>query len=482
MWWTKKSKSKTLKYGPNPFKKRNFEAVEARLLSGWETNSSSIDHYIRNNIVTLSSRSREQVRNNEYARRFISLSKSNIIGSKGVTYQSQIVDSRGELDTIANTTMETAFKDWALKHCCINEANTWIDFQNLALVSMAIDGDCIIELFQGSSFGKYGLQLRLIDPMLLDADMNYRSRNGNLIKMGIERDDFDRVVAYHFRTVDESGYYQSGNHRRVAAENIIHAFRPEWVGQSRGIPWMAAALYRMKMLHGYDEAAIAAARAGASKMGFYKPDVDADSAEFGTTVDDAGEPIDEATPGHMEKLPNGWDFQSYDPNYPHEQYPHFVKSTLRGMSSGLDISYPTFANDLEGVNYSSIRTGVLEDRELWKSLQEMIIQRVVEKVVNKWIRNAYLSFNVKIGNQPINRGVDYYNKFILQGKRWSWVDPLKDINAADKAHMLSTRSISSIIRESGLDPDEVFREIAADKQKLIKLGIKDEIQEPEIQS
>ncbi|MCI0539082.1 MAG: phage portal protein [Verrucomicrobiales bacterium] len=71
----------------------------------------------------------------------------------------------------------------------------------------------------------------------------------------------------------------------------------------------------------------------------------------------------EVSPGQFETRPVGFEFQTFDPQHPTQAFPFFVKTFLRGIASGLGVSYNTLANELEGVNFSSIRAGVSDERE-----------------------------------------------------------------------------------------------------------------------
>ena len=57
-------------------------------------------------------------------------------------------------------------------------------------------------------------------------------------------------------------------HIVVPASEIIHAYMPTRPEQTRGVPFTASAMPNIKMLNGYMEAEITAARVSASKMGF----------------------------------------------------------------------------------------------------------------------------------------------------------------------------------------------------------------------
>ena len=95
-------------------------------------------------------------------------------------------------------------------------------------------------------------------------------------------------------------------------------------------------------------------RKGADTLGFFvSPNGDPPSMDD----TEAGEPISVSVPGMYETLPEGYDFRAYESQYPSATYGEFTKAHLRRIATGLGVSYNTLAEDLEGVNYSSIRSG-----------------------------------------------------------------------------------------------------------------------------
>jgi lambda family phage portal protein len=300
--------------------------------------------------------------------------------------------------------------------------------------------------------------------------------------MGVEVDGMKRPVAYHFRSSDKAcpDYYQFGGrgYVRVSANysdgkpRILHMYRAEEVDQVRGFSGLASAIMRLKMLSGYEEATLVAARIGASQMVFFEQGEGA--GEY--TGDDSyadGSPIDEIEPGIARVLPHGWKAHAYDPKQPTTQYVDFTKQTLRGIAAGLGLSYITLANDLESVNYSSARVGVLEDREEWKGVQAWFVESLCMPVYRVWLEMALLRGKVVLPSGAI-MPYDRYEKFqrvTWMPRRWDWVDPLKDMQANQLAVSLGVRSVSDIIRERGQDPEEVFAEVQREKERMKELGI-----------
>ena len=444
-----------------------------RLLTGWETSSSTIDYYLQSELRQLRARSRKLVRANPYGKRYINVLKSNIIGKDGVKVQAKALDLAGKkLDYLANTAIESAFADWAKYHCDHMGRMSFVDLQNMAISCAGQDGEF---LFRKRYGGKYGYQLQAIDPELLDIQKSHRTPNGE-IRLGVEYDDEGRVVRYHFRRPDAyrqmSGGYDSGDEYWVDASEIIHGFVNEWPDQSRGVPWLHASLERAKHLEKYDEAAIVNARAGASTMGIISgPAGEGYTGDEEGTGEYAGDTIDSFETGAVKDIGDRT-WHTVDPDYPHQMYADFVKANLRAVASGLGISYHSISNDLEGVNYSSIRAGVLEDREIFKGLQEWFIRSFVQPVYDDWLVHAQTGGKILInGRFPLKGLVDAYRPADFQGRRWDWVDPAKDGAANQMGIDNLTKSRSQIIRESGRDPETVFREIQSEGELLDSLGL-----------
>lgn len=452
---------------------RNFNASLADRLNGsWTTASQTPDNLIFHNLKTLRARAREQRYNNDYAKKFISMVKTNVIGAEGVVLQSKVIDQELQPDNLVRTAIETSWKQWQ-KQCDFKGRLHWIDLQNLMISSIAGDGEILIRKHRG---GPYAFRLELIDPELLDVTY-IGELNGNRIIHGIELDDSGRPVAYHLMQLNKTSqtylnYYNQKNYLRVPAEEIVHLYMTDFVDQKRGLPWISTGLQRLKMLGAYEDAALVAARIGASQMGFFSSE-GGDQYEGDSETDDGFEM--EAEPGMFRNIGN-LKFDQFDPKYPTGEFPSFMKQCLRGISSGLGVDYNTFANDLSDVNYSSARVGMLETREVWIALQGWLIRNLIQPIFDEWLELQYDLGTITIPSRnrppiPLNRGIDYYRPALFQGRRWKWVDPAKEITAQEKAVALRITTRSRIIAEQGGDPDAIFQELAEEEEKLKALGL-----------
>ena len=148
---------------------------------------------------------------------------------------------------------------------------------------------------------------------------------------------------------------------------------------------------------------------------------------------------------------------------------------LRGIAAGFGVLYNNLANDLEGVNFSSIRQGTLDEREHWKEMQEWLIETLVQPVFEAWLPRALLGGHIKIKGRPLSAAnIDAYGDVAWQPRRWAWIDPQADIQAAVTAKNNLLDSPGRIIREQGRDPSSVWQEIAADIEEMKAAGIPDD--------
>ena len=482
-YFKKDKQQKTYKVVRN----RNWNAAKIdNLLDGWSISSTPINQQLESDLRKLRARSRNLANNDPYMRRFLQLCRSNIVGHKGFSFSSTVKRKvhGTNPDKLAQDIIENGWKEFCRPQIpCYQRKHSMLDIQNLSINQLFRDGEIIIWCYENPNENDFGLSFRFIDPELMD--VNHKDQSGkNKIRMGVETDERGRVIAYHFHSTDttHSYFYQTGGrgYLRIPANQIIHRFFFEYVDQLRGYPQGAASMRRMKHLDSYEETELVAARVGSSTMGFIERGENGQGFTGGVETDDEGNIVVEVTedeivvePAAFQYLDNGAKLHTWDPNHPTTAYKDYVKGVLRGIASGLGIDYNTFANDLEGVNFSSLRGGVLENRELWKCVQDWMIENVMTPIFNKWLKSSLLNEALKLpSGEPLSTAnLNRYQAHNFQGRRWAWVDPKKDIETAVIAVNERFRSRSDIIREQGGDPDHVWAEIQKENQILESLNI-----------
>lgn len=474
----------------SPPMRRNFMgAIISRLTSGWNATQNSVNQDTRTQLNVLRARSRDLTNNNDYAKKFIQMVGTHVVGPNGFSLQVRVTDPNGAPDTAANEAIERAFGVWSRHGICdVTGKMSWLDIQLLVAKTIARDGEALIRKVYGRASGNahgFGLQVLAIDR--LDVDRNEELRNGNVIRMGVELTKFGRPIAYHLnvRHPGDGVYAVSGGklYERIPAEEVYHLFMPHEPEQIRGVPWMHTAIMRLQNLGGFEEAAVIAARVGASKMGFFTSP-DGDGTALVDDVDGDGKLIAEADPGTFSVLPPGYEFNNFNPDYPTSNYEPFIKSCLRGIASGLGVAYNTLANDLEGVNFSSIRTGVLEERDNWMVIQNWLIAAWLQDVFEQWLEQAMLNSQVKTANGatlPIAK-LDKFKAGFWLGRRWAWVDPTKDAEAAITLINAGLKSRRDVMNEAGRDLEETWAQLQSEQQMAEQMGIALKQQDNQVQS
>jgi lambda family phage portal protein len=415
----------------------------------------TIDESLRRDVLAIRAASRKAGEDDGYIVRFLSMCETHIVGPEGFSLQNKAKLANGKQDKASNDIIEAGFKEWGKKGCCdVTGQYSWMDIQRLFIKTVAQDGACLVREVRGFP-NKYGYALQLLEADHLDINYNRSNYNGNQIKHGVELDDFGRHIAYHILTVhpgDRAYFHGNTRYERIPAEELLFAYYPFRIGQTIGVPWPHAALVELLDLYNYREAEITLARVAASKAFAYVPDSEVEPAE-----DDEEEVFEqELEPGGGIVVPYGYDIKELNFKADGQNAAAFTKTALRGGASSLDVSYNSLANDLEGVNFSSLRHGVLEDRDNWRKRQGWMRETMLERVFKSWLQMALLS--AELGKLTL-LDFDRLNQPVFFGRRWDWVNPLQDEKANTEAINNRTRSPQSIIRERGEDPEVVLSEI-----------------------
>lgn len=445
-------------------------ASSDRLTADWREYTLSINELLRRDLDKLRARSRELERNNAFARKFLRLAARNIIGPAGFVLQARVQDAPARPDTMANDAIEAAFWRWSKRGVCdVTGRMSFADLCRSIVTSTARDGEALVRIVLGADVGgKAGVALHLIDAARLDTDRNQQAASGrNAIILGIEIDTYQRPISYWIKPSADAS---SSAAVSVPASEVLHIYRPEHPDQMRGLPWMHASMLDLHDLGEFNRSAMVAARKGADTIGFIvSPTGEAPPGE----TDEDGTPLDISAPGTYSVLPDGYDIRTPESAFPNTAYEPFVKAILRRISSGFDVSYNTLASDLEGVNYSSIRAGVLDERDEWMLLQNWFIEAFLEPVFDLWFSYALAASDIVMDNGsalPISKR-DKFSAHEWQGRRWAWVDPLKDIDAARLAIQTGIASPQMVAAQNGVDTEDVLDSLAAFEAMVKAKGV-----------
>lgn len=467
-------------------------AAVNRLTTSMQNWSGSVNMDLDGSIVILRARARALAQGDEYGRRFLSQVATSVVGRTGPKLQVRatmaVQQMPGKptaanaaapaLDQAANDAVEIHYARWG-KTADIAGRMNLAHIYRTAIKAVARDGEVLLRPVRDRKL-PYGLAIQLIEIDRLDETINQVLPNG-AIRQGVEIDSTGRPVAYYVRTTHPGDRYVSTRAQveRIPASEIIHAFVQERPEQVRGYTWFHAILMRATQLHGFNEAAVIAAKIGASKIAALErpdeatPDLTAGMADAKDSATGAMQMNVEA--GEMFELPPGYKLSSWNPDYPHANYESFVKAAMRGISSGLDVATHNLSGDMTDVNYSSARIAELAEREVWMTLQDWFIATVVEPIYNEWLASSLLRGDITFEQSgkalPADRLAKFANASRFQGRRWRWVDPSKEMDSFAKGVELGVTSRTRIAAEQGDDFDDVLQELQQERAALEAAGL-----------
>ena len=435
---------------------RGYDAAkDSPFLQGWNGDAGVSPNMVRAELPCIRAKCRNLAYNEPLVQRALQLYRSNIIGPNGIAFSADVpAKTGGGIDLDASDRLEKAWRRWAEtpEYCDVEGRLTLTGILQRACDSYMRDGEALLALHSNAG-NPFGFSVRLLRSDCLATNLVRQASQGRTaILNGVETDANGKPVAYHLYTkVSTSGTYH-GQTSRIPANRIIHVFRSEYAGATRGFPVFATVAGTLKMANAYREAEIVAARLAAMRSGgTYELDSGAIDPTQVASADTAGL-YQNVSAGEIRVVPYGYHFkEDGTPAHPNGAYGAFVKNLLQQVASGLNLSYNTLASDLEGVTYSSIRSGVLEDREAYKCLQEEFIAGILRPLFRR--RGAWLDCWLLKGGGGFSVNDAERLRFAdtWLARRWPWVDPLKDLSASRIGVEMGWQTSTDVAAEMGKD-------------------------------
>ncbi|MBB6589901.1 phage portal protein [Ralstonia solanacearum] len=420
-------------------------------------------------------KSRDLVRRNAWAQAGIEAFVANAVGT-GIKPQSLSTDDAFKAE------VQALWRDWTAEADAAGQTDFY-GLQALACRAMLEGGECLIRLRPRREEDGLAvpLQLQLLEAEHLPMHLNTDLPSGNVVRAGIEFDGLGRRVAYHlYRSHPDDGRLapmsgQGGlDTVRVDASEIIHLFRVLRPGQIRGEPWLSRALVKLNELDQYDDAELVRKKTAAMFAGFVTRQSPEDNLMGEGLPDEAGISLVGLEPGTLQILEPGEDIKFSDPADVGGSYGEFLRTQFRAVAAALGITYEQLTGDLTGVNYSSIRAGLLEFRRRCEMVQHsVLVHQMCRPVWAAWMKQAVLAGALVAPG--FARGGAARRRQYLQAKwvpqGWQWVDPEKEFKAMLLAIRAGLMSRSEAISTFGYDAEDIDREIAADNARADALGL-----------
>lgn len=400
---------------------------------------------------SLRSRARHAVRNNAYATSAIESYTSNLVGN-------------GIKAKWNDPELQRLWEKWV--NDCDNDGDeNFHGIQALVARGQFESGEAIVRMLTSQNASGIPLQLQVIESDHLDEAHNEQTANG-FTRMGITFGANGKKRHYNlWRNHPEDHLLSAGNTRiPVRSPDIIHIFRKLRAGQIRGIPELSPILIRLYELDEMQDATLVRQKTAALfgwivrkrdagenwQPGAPQGTVDAAGNAIATDNDFAT-PLTKIVPGGIHYLEDDEDITFSQPADIAGIYTEYLKTELRAIAAGMGITYEQLTGDLTGVNYSSIRAGLIEFRRRIEFLQlTLIVYKFCQPIADKWLRLAIL-----YGKAPATLNLENYRDSLPEWRppRWEWVDPLKDVQADLLEVRAGFATLAEKQLERGSDPE-----------------------------
>lgn len=412
-------------------------------LSANASNNSEVRRVLRN-------RARYEVANNSYARGIVLTLAHDVVGTGP---RLQLLTSDAE----ANRRIEQAFMQWSRSIGLPEKLRTM-------RMARATDGEAFAILINNPALPtEVQLDLRLIEAdQVTTPDLNQLTSSA---VDGILFDTSGNPIEYHVlrKHPGDSSNSLTRDYDRVPASAVVHWFRSDRPGQSRGIPDIMPALPLFAQLRRFTLAVLAAAETAADFAGILYTDAPANGEA------DAAEPFE---PIELEKralvtMPGGWKMSQMQAEQPATTYAEFKHEILNEIARCLNMPFNVAAANSSGYNYAS---GRLDHQTYFKAIrveQSHLECVVLDRILTAWFDEAALLADfLPAGVGPI---ADWPHQWFWDGHEH--VDPAKEANAQATRLSNLTTTLADEYAKRGLDWETQLRQRAKEMQLMNELGL-----------
>lgn len=448
-------------------------------MSTWRPGALGPNRIAERDLWLLVARTRDAVRNNSHAKSASDTFASNLVGTG-------IIPRWPHLRTYLQENMglsEGKAKD--ITYQLTDEWHRWTqsadgdgvrDFYGLQTIvakSLLSGGEIFARMrTRPLSRGlRVPLQIQLIEGEQLDESKGH---------MGIETRRTGGRIAYWFfpQHPGDSEFSSSGQPRRVPADEVAHAYLADRPGQLRGVPLLATVLTRLHLLDEFEDATAVAQKIQALFAAFIKSDLPQNEYEPGIFLDERDKEFAESTgiitlePGIVQRLEAGEDITFSKPDAAANNFVDYIRSQLRAIGAGIGLTYEQLTGDLTGVNYSSIRAGLLESRRKMEQIQhQVVIHMFCRPIINSWLEHLNAAGFLNMPGYAENPWP--YRDVAWAPPGWGWVDPLKETMADQLDVECGFTSRTRVIAKRGYDREDIDSELEDEAKDLASSERKD---------
>lgn len=425
---------------------------------------------------------RQLVRDNAYAWGVVDTIVSSVVGC-GITAQSIFETPEGEDVEDVNWQRDAKFAAWS-EVCDVNGQYTFAEMQRMAQREIVEAGEVLIHMVPTRSKEYRGisrpvpLALELVeaDRLAAEKDTYTIARDGGKrIVRGVEIDELGKPVAYWiYRDHPNAPYAWNRTPERIPADRILHLFRRDRIGQSRGVSWFAPVTSWLRDLGVYVDNELQASAVSSCFGVAIKTETPPGGllSDNGDTSDANGNRYEYLEPGQIMHLAPNESIEDFNPSRPNSGSEPWISLMLRGIAVGTGLSYEVVARDYSKTNYSSSRTSQLEDRRRFRVWQQYLVNHMCQPIWDRFCEQAALS-----GDRDFPTTAELlddrrrYAAVEWQTPTWEWVDPQNEQQASEASINGLQSTYQDELGKRGYSWRKVFYQRAKEEQLKRDLGL-----------
>lgn len=466
---------------------RTYQGAEAnRLTGGKKPQNKAADSELLGPFGADTARAwaRSFVRDNAYACGVVETIATAIVGC-GIHAQSMVESDEGDDIEQINDARDKAWNEFC-ESCDINGEMTFSEIQFLALREIVEAGEVLIRMRSVKLDGRpVPLALEMIDAdrLALDQDVWAHQQSGKRVIRGVELDATGKPLAYYIYDQHPNSPYMMENSKpqRIEASEIIHLYRKDRVGQTRGVTWFAPVLSAIRDLGIYIDNELQASAVASCFTAVIKSNSPAGGLRptdsSGETTDSAGNYFEHLEPALVARLRPDESLEIVNPARPAAQAEPWINLMVRNIGVGVGIGYEKVSRDYSKTSYSSARTAELEDRRRFKRFQRYLISHLCQRVWDRFCEAA----------ASVDTLVDGAARFPLlsdlladrrtvspvtwQVPEWEWVDPQNEQAASVSAIQNNMSTLQRECAKLGINWREVLRQRSKEKKAEQLYGV-----------
>lgn len=430
--------------------------------TNWNPNVSGAQNLTMAERSVIRARAQDMERNSDIAGAILSAFERNVVGG-GIALQAKIADQED-----VNSKIELLWKEYCkAENCDITGTQSMEEMEETMIRRYFVDGGILIaKVNVKADRFPFKLQLRSVDEL----NTTVTEHDGRRVVEGIEIDEYNRPVAYHFKKYSQSSLsFMPFESVRIDAKDVIFLFKKNSPQQIREVSQLATALPRIRDANQFIEAVSIKERVLACMSVFIKKALPTGSVGRGVSTgrkEISYEGVS-LSPGMIGELNPGDEVQTVIPTGQASNTREFITQLIRMIAAGIGLSYEAISRDLSQVNYSSARQGLIEDKKTYKKLQKMLRDKVLTPIYLEFLDAAYLKGLLDIRDYAQNKEKYQAHVWIPPGS--TWIDPVKEVNANKVALESNQDTLARICAERGEDWREIVKQRAAETKLIRKL-------------